>query len=147
MISNLNSKTATELYKILSFLNKKDLEKIPKEEREYIEKLKDNTMTSKINNVSDIRIEKIDEETKGYLAYIFLNYLASEEEKAEYINIINENEARFQKELSEKYDIQKKFNDIKNKKTCNQEVALQVVREKNIFQKIFDKLKEMFSRK
>lgn len=148
-MSSISPKSAKELYQILSFLSENDFKKIPGEEIEYIERIKDNNYITNINSMEDINSNNIMEETQKYLAYIFLNYLATEEEKIEYREILKENEKRYQKELEEKYDITKIF-EKRNKKINNtreQEKSLTVIKNKSLLEIILEKLRKIFIKK
>lgn len=147
MTSYLNPKVATELLKIISFLPQEQINKISEEEILYLNQIKDNNYKTKINEVDDIKAENMMEDTKKYLAYIFINYLASPDENKEYKVIIRENEIRHQKYIAKKYDINKIFQE--NKKTYNtisNNKNLVIAKEPSLLKKILDKLKKLFKK-
>jgi len=146
-MNDIQPKVAAELIQILLFLPEEYICKIPKEEIEYLNKVKDNNYISNIQNVEDIKQSNMLEETKVYLAYFFINYLSTEEEKREYEIILKENEERQQKELLAKYDVNKVFEERKNKtnEIIPKEKAL-VKKEKNIFEFIINKIKKLLKR-
>lgn len=144
MIANIKPIEATELIKIISFMPQDIITKIPNEEIEYLNKIKNHDYITKINSIEDIKPENIYDGTKNYLAYIFLKYLATKEEKEEYEIILRENKHRYQKELSEKYDVYKVFE--KRKAESNEKIeekSLTIVKEKNILEIIIDKIKKL----
>ena len=111
-MNNISIESATQLNKILFFLPENKKTKIPKNIWKIINDQTDNNISTRINEVSDIKQVNISSETRKYLSFIFLNYLATEEEKKEYIKIIKNNEEQYQKFLNKKY----RTDDIFNKK-------------------------------
>lgn len=151
-MSRITPKAAKELYRILLCLKDEYIKKIPSSELEYINKRKDDNYITKINGPKDINSDNMMEETKQYLAYIFLNYLSSEEEREEYEIILRNNEIRYQKELEEIYDVSKMFNQYDNNKEKDEvnnkidfeKKEITVMKNKNIFETFLDKIKKMF---
>lgn len=145
MTSYLNPKVSTELLKIISFLPQDQINKIPKDEIFYLNKIKDNNYKTKINEVNDIKDENMMEDTKNYLAYFFIHYLASPDEKKEYKIILKENELRYQKYISKKCDINKVFQENKNNyDTISNNKNLVIVKEPSLLKNILNKLKKLF---
>jgi hypothetical protein len=118
-------------------------------------------------NVSSSAIKK---ETKGLLAILYRNYICSQDEKQGFDELLKKNQEIYDKELHEKYNPDEVFNnDIKNDYTPipednvldeisledvsenvssnidlpNQESML-IVKEDNIFKRIFNKIKSLF---
>lgn len=143
-MNNIRVQAATELIKIITFLPEEYQNRIPKEEIQYLNSLKDEKYITKINKIEDITAENMLDETRKYLAYIFINYLSTGEEREEYESILKENETKYQKKLEEKYDIQKIFEKRKNDNT---EKALIIVKEKTLFEIILEKIKSLFKKK
>lgn len=141
-MKSISSKSARELNQIINFLPEEYLQKIPAETIEYLKTKEDKNYITKISCIGDITENNVLEETKNYLAYIFLNYLSNEEEKREYENLLGENESRNQKE-SEKYDIREVFERRKNKYR-QEERSLIIIEEKNLLKIIFEKIKNLF---
>ena len=69
---------------------------------------------------------------------MYLNYWAEENEKKELLEKLTNNE----KELEEKYDIQKVFNKRNETKTYKEELQLVQVKD-NLFTRILNKLKKL----
>ena len=148
-MNEISVQSATQLNKILSFLTQEDKQKIPADMIRILEKKAD-TIDTKIRKISDIDEENILPETRKYLAYIFLNYLATEEEKKEYSIILKNNERQYQNYLKKKFNPENIFiNKQKNIKNENIEEKqnLPVVSKKNIFQWIWEKLKRIGRKK
>lgn len=149
-MNNISIQSATQLNKILSFLPENRKVKIPQNIWKIINDKTNNNIDIKINEISDIKEENILPETRKYLSFIFLNYLATKEEKEEYIKIIKNNEEQYQDFLSKKYDIDKIFEKRKlvneNKENKEEINNLPIERKERFFEFIFNKLKKLFIR-
>ncbi len=149
-MNEISVQSATQLNKILSFLTQEHKQKIPADMIHILEKKADTQIDTKINKISDIDEENILPETRKYLAYIFLNYLATEEEKKEYSIILKNNERQYQNYLKKKFNPENIFGskqkNIKNE-NIEEKQNLPVVSKKNIFQWIWEKLKRIGRKK
>ena len=149
-MNEISVQSATQLNKILSFLTQEDKQKIPADMIHILEKKADTQIDAKINKISDIDEENILPETRKYLAYIFLKYLATEEEKQEYNIILKNNEKQYQNYLKKKFNPENIFiskqKNIKNE-SIEEKQNLPVVSKKNIFQWIWGKLKRIGRKK
>ena len=150
-MNKISTKSATELNQILSFLSDETKKKIPEDVWKQINEKTDKSISTKINAISDIKVENILPETRKYLSYIFLNYLATDEEKEEYIEIIKNNEAQYQKYLNKKYKTDNLFSKKSKahdfeQNNIEKKTNLPVVRRKSIFQFVFDKIKRLFKK-
>ena len=105
-MNKISIEAASQLNKILSFLSEIEKKKIPEDIWNKIKDKTDNHIDTKISKVSDITEENILPETRKYLSFLFLNYLATEEEKEEYSKILENNEERYLNFLSKKYSIE-----------------------------------------
>lgn len=147
MNRHLTPQVATEILRVISFLPQEQINKIPKNEIIYLNKIKDNNYKTKINEVDDIKAENLMKDTKKYLAYIFIHYLASTDENKEYKIILRENEIRYQKYIAEKYDINKIFQENKKRNNTNlNNQDLVVVKGQGLLKRIIDKLKKLFKK-
>ena len=146
-MNNISIESATQLNKILSFLPENRKKKIPENIWIKIKDKTDYSYDTKINAVQDIKEENVFPETRKYMSFIFLNYLATEEEKEEYIKIIKNNEVKYQEFLNKKYSMDNLFKqtktlvDLEEKKT-----ELPVKMEKNFFNSVIYKIRSLFSR-
>lgn len=104
-MNKISSRAATQLYEIILLLPDDNKAKIPLSIIKLLENKKINTDEVNIKSAEHINNNAILDETKKYLAYIFLKYLANDEEKNEFNHILDENEARHQVFLRNKYDI------------------------------------------
>ena len=143
--------SATQLNRILSLLIEDKKEKIPKDIWKEINNKTDSRLNMKINGVKDIKEENILPETRKYLSFIFLNYLATEEEKKEYTKIIKNNEEQYQKALDHKYSIKNIFDKKEISKKIDKEYVeerkkLPVKYKERFFEFIFNKIKSLFGK-
>lgn len=144
-MNEISIQSATQLNKILSFLSEDVKKKIPEIIWKKIYEKIDTHIDTKINEVSDIKEENILPETRKYLSYIFLNYLATKEEKEEYIEILKNNEEQYQGFLKKKYNTENMFR--KKENLIEEENYLPIIHKKNnIFRLIFDKIKKLLGR-
>ena len=145
-MKNITKDTANQLYSIINLLPEAEKNKIPKEIIDILnEKLLNENLS--ITDVSQIREENLLEDTKKYLAYIFLNYLSNENEKKELKKILNLNEQRYQDNLKKKYDVSNIFgnNKVDIKENSGKEELI-VIKDKKWWEKIIDKLKNLITK-
>ena len=142
MISVEYSEAAVEVLGILEYLKDSDKNKIPKEIIEFFEKNKSETYKPDIDYWDDVYNLDLKLKTRQILAGIYIDYLASEEEKKECINKLKQNEIKNQEVLKEKYNV----DDIFKKNTNSKEnvVELTIVKEEKWFIKIINRIKEIF---
>ena len=148
-------KAYTETLIILSWVGKEYKDKIPEKFIKFLEENKDKNYVPKINPISLLENQNILEETANVLALIKLNYWCeSEEEKKELISLLKENDNKKQKELQEKFDVYKKFEEKQNKLTNekynhideNTEEKSLIVKKENIIIRLFKKIQSWFKR-
>ena len=136
-------KAYSEVDKILSFMDKKYVDKIPEKMRKLIknEKLKD--YEPDIKPDKSLNEQNLQRKTLAILAMLDLNYWCeSEEEKQKLIQEYAENDKKKEQELREKYNPDNLF---KNKiETENVGTELVEYKEKNFIQKIMEKIKSFF---
>lgn len=87
-MNKMSSKAATQLYEIILLLPDESKSKIPLSVMNLLEFKKLDTEEINIKNINDINDAELLDETKKYLSYILLRYLANEEEKNEFIHQI-----------------------------------------------------------
>lgn len=149
-MNKITIESATQLNKILYFLPEDRKRKIPKDIWEILKHKNSDKLETGINKIEDIKEEKILLETRKYLSYIFLNYLATEEEKEEYIKIIKDNEEYHQQCLGQKYNVdsifKKKEFSVKTKKEYIEKTELPIVYKENVFKIMINKIKNLFKK-
>ena len=136
-------KTLTDIDLILNQVDEEIRNKIPNKLQNYISEIDINIPLDK---------QKLNEETKAFLAMLYLNYwCTTNEEKEEFRKQLSENEKKYQKELAEKYSIDNIFN--KNKEKTEKIIEEVVTKETGMIQykesmikKILNKIFSFFRR-
>ena len=133
----------TEVIAVLNELPQDDFNKIPQKIIDFL--------ISKRNSKNDFYIDiniplenqNISEKAKMILAIIFRDYLATDKQKEKILNIENAERIRLDNEAREKYSVDNIFKDrIEKRESITKEMSLLEYKEKNIFVKIWDKLKQ-----
>lgn len=134
-----------ELSEILKMMEPEEVNKIPKKLLEVIEKEKSNTYIPNYDSKIELNSQNIKKETLAMLALLYINYWCEDEnEKKEYLKLIEENEQKYQVELNKKTDITKFFESEKKERI--QEQSLTVVENKNLITKIIEKIKKLWKK-
>ena len=134
-----------ELSEILKMMEPEEVNKIPKKLLEVIEKEKSNTYIPNYDSKIEINSQNIKKETLAMLALLYINYWCEDEnEKKEYLKLIEENEQKYQVELNKKTDITKFFESEKKERI--QEQSLTVVENKNLITRIIEKIKKLWKK-
>ena len=95
-----------ELSEILKMMEPKEVNKIPKKLLEVIEKEKSNTYIPNYSSKIELNSQNIKKETLAMLALLYINYWCEDEnEKKEYLKLIEENEQKYRQQIREKTDI------------------------------------------
>ena len=148
-VSSRYSIAYTQLLEILKYLPKEEYRKIPKEEIEIYEKNKDENYTFSYNPNLSLAEQNVSVETKAILVSLYRDYFLTNEQKITLTKILHYNEQIKNNKQKEKYDIYEKFPKNKNIKTeevkAEQQLKL-IPKEKNIFKRIFLKIKSFFQR-
>lgn len=134
-----------EVYEILKAVPKEDFDKIPTEFMQIVEKNMNKEYVFSIDpNAHFVEEQEILYETKAILAYVYLNYWATEDEK----KIIN---AKFLKDIREAENKKREqystdvFKKIKEENNTNEEIKTDiVVYNENIWKKIVNFIKKLW---
>lgn len=95
-----------ELSEILKMMEPEEVNKIPKKLLEVIEKEKSNTYIPNYDSKIELNSQSIKKETLAMLALLYINYWCEDEnEKKEYLKLIEKNEQKYQQQIREKTDI------------------------------------------
>lgn len=142
---------AKEVLDILNHMETKDVDKIPKQFKEFLKKNSSEEYIPKIDYTKSIEETKLKQKTYDLLGVIYLNYWADEEEKEIFLKKINENEKKYQEQLREKYNPDNIFKSRDNKteevRTIGptNEVALIEYKE-SLIKKIINKIRNIFGK-
>ncbi len=133
----------SELYEILSYMDKKQVMKVPIDILENIKNNRDMNYISKIDKEDIFNKNNVSKKTISMLAYLNLKYWVDDERKKELVNLYRENEFKQEEAKKEKYGIDEIFK--KNTEKENRKPA--IIKEKeNFIKKIINKIKEMFKK-
>ena len=109
----MNDKHANAMSEVLWYLNgikKVDVDKIPKKLIDFFKSKASDDYECQFDYSKPISELKLQEETRGLIAMITLNYWCeTKEEKNLFVKKLNENETNYQEKLSKKYDIENIF--------------------------------------
>ena len=152
------AKAYTELLEILKYFSKESLEKLPKENIEMYNLEKDKNYNFTYNKQLELDEQNVSKLTIILLANLYIQYLASEEER----NKIKERDQKelelLEKQKREMYNSNKIFENRKeaiykynteevSKLKQNENISLSIVKKQNIFTKIIEKIKLKFREK
>lgn len=146
------AKAYTELLEILKYFSKESLEKLPKENIEMYNLEKDKNYNYTYNEELELDEQNISKLTIILIANLYIQYLASEEER----NAIKERDKKeleiLENQKREMYNPDKIFENRKqgnlkhniediSKLKQNEDISLSIVKNQNIFTKIIEKIK------
>lgn len=147
--NNINYiKAYTEVNCLLEYLPQSYIDKLPKKLIELIQNQSNKQYNINIDTNKSLLEQNFSKKAKDLIAVIKYNYWSTNEEKQQLQQIFYDNENKYQKELSEKYDL----NNIFKKKESKMEMpqiennVQMVVYKENIFIRIFNKLKNLIKK-
>lgn len=136
-----------ELSEILKMMEPKEVNKIPKKLLEVIEKEKSNTYIPNYSSKIELNSQNIKKETLAMLALLYINYWCEDEnEKKEYLKLIEENEQKYRQQIREKTDIKYITRTPKIEKNNVPEQELAVVKNKRFIKKVIEKIKSFLNK-
>ena len=134
-------KAYREVYEILKYIQKEDIEKIPKDFLQTIEDNMDKEYIYKIDENKSFEEQETLKETKAIISIIYKEYWATPERKQELIEIRREQRNTLEQEKMKKYD----SNIVFRQKEGMMQVPLAMVNKKEkFFTKFFNKIKGLF---
>lgn len=136
-----------ELSEILKMMEPKEVNKIPKKLLEVIEKEKSNTYIPNYSSKIELNSQNIKKETLAMLALLYINYWCEDEnEKKEYLKLIEKNEQKYQQQIREKTDIKYITRTQKIEKNNVPEQELAVVKNKSFIKNVIEKIKSFLKK-
>lgn len=137
-------KAFAEVYDIILHLDLEAQKKIPEEFKQALKNKKDDTYIVKIDYDKSIADQKLLPYTRKIITLIYRDYLCSPEER----EALKKNNERLLKENANKYNM---FNIFENKESISyavkeKQTALEVVKEKNVFEKLLERIIKFFKR-
>lgn len=145
----LNKIACTEVFEILSYMNRKTVMKIPCEILSIIKENRNINYVSKIDKNDMFNPNNLSEDAISILSWLDLEYLASNESKEEKLKIYQENEKLYQQKLKEKYNADKIFKNYEqydyklNDEMCNEQNNKMIKYKNNIFFRIYKKIRTL----
>lgn len=147
MVSVEFSEGITETLDILKHMKEADVNKISKGFMEFLEKNQSKDYVPNLDHSKKLNEMNLKEKTKDILATIYLNYWCNDEQKADYLKVLKENEKKHQEELRARYNPDSLFNNKTTTKVNNEpskeNVALVEVKE-SILTKFIKIIKKIF---
>lgn len=134
-----------EVLGILALLDEEQKNRIPKKLKEFFENNKNQDYQVNIDSNIPLEEQNLLQETVDILAMLKLNYwCTNEKEKEGLLNLLNENEKKYQEELRKKYNPNNLFKDKESKRVIytNEELSIAKYKE-SIFTRIKDWLKRI----
>lgn len=144
-------KAYAKVDKILSFMEIRYVEKVPKKMREMFKSEKLQGYEPNIDKNIPLEEQKLERKTLAILAMLNLNYWCeNEEEKQELIRAYSNNDKKRNEELREKYNPDNIFKN-KNKEKEVEQIAEKITaiveyKKENLIQKLLNKIKRLFKR-
>ena len=128
-MSTIEPRVANEMLKIIDLLSHEKQSEIPDDFKDIFKKYKDDSISINVNSIQDVNNDKLDPQTKNYLAY--------DDEKEELKQVLKENEEYVQTIAKEKYNPDDVFKD-------NVETQIQTIESENWWNKILNKIRSLF---
>ena len=138
--------TYEEVYQILSYMDKVTVMKIPIDIIENIKKKRNTNYKTRIDKNDLFNENNIDKTSMDMLCYFDYQYWMSDEKKKEIDKIIAEKRNKEELGKKEKYNVDDLFDKpkivVSDNVTSGNELI--EIKEKNVFLKIWDKIKNIF---
>ena len=139
----------SQAYDIIMFMDENDRIRIPSSFIEFLKINKEENYISTINPYLPLEFQKIGNQARAIISYIYVKYLADEEEKAEFREKEKIEYENYRKEIEERsknmFDSPKKVIEPVNLAETNSNLAL-IEKKENIFEKIKNKILSFFGK-
>ena len=119
MINNTYAKAYTEVLEILKYFPKEDFDKIPLEKIEFYKKNMDKNYNFIIKPEISLEEQNISPETNAIMINLYVDYLATEEQKIKIKEILNLNQEKEEMEKRKKYNTDDLFKKYYTEKQTN----------------------------
>ena len=142
----------TETLDILAHIDKSYTDKIPEKFKMFLKENKSANYIPDFDYTKRLNEMNLKERTKDILAILYMNYWCNEKEKNEYSILLNKNQRKMQKELTEQYNpdnLFKKLNKVESIKNDGNTVKANnalIKYEESIFKKIINMFKGIFNK-
>lgn len=150
-MTNEYRRTLCDIDIILNELRDEERNMIPLKLQKIIHDNRLENYQSQIRTDIPIEQQQLHPDTQDFLAMLYLNYWCKDEnEKREFKSVLVGNEEKFQKELSDKYDVYNVFKQRQEKTTSSEETnkdTQMIVYKESIIKKILNKIFALFRRR
>ena len=142
---SINTRQAySEVDVFLGLVTEEEKNQIPKKLRNFFREERDINYHKNIDPSILIKEQNLKEETLSIIALLMLQYWYKDEDKKQrLLEILDENERKYQEELREKYnpdDLFNKDNKIKKDSVANQNTSIIEYKDENSFKKLLNKI-------
>lgn len=142
---SINTRQAySEVDEFLGLVTEEEKNQIPKKLRNFFREERDINYHKNIDPSIPIKEQNLKEETLSIIALLMLQYWYKDEDKKQrLLEILDENERKYQEELREKYnpdDLFNKDNKIKKDSVANQDTSIIEYKDENSFKKLLNKI-------
>ena len=150
-MENSLSKSYAEVLLILSYMEQKYVDMIPKKLLELFNEEKDKNYQPNINPNISLAEQNLQKKTLALLAMLNLNYwCVDENEKKELLKMYSENDKKLEAEMRERYNpdnlFRKRERVEQNDKAKEESTEIIEYKEQNIFKKILNSIMKFFKK-
>ncbi len=151
MVSVEYSEALSEIDDIFKHLDNDVMNKIPQKFKNFVSSNKSKTYNPTFDHSKRLNELPLKDKTRAILSVIYMNFLCNEEEKKAYTQKLNENSAKREQELKEKYNpdnlFKNKPQEIKKEQQVTENVVAITEYKEGFFTKLFNSLKMFFKSK
>ena len=141
------TKCLVEVYEVMKYFSKEDIEKIPSDVLKIINDNKDRNYEWKYDESKSLKQQDLNRTSIAILSFINLEYLLNEEQK-QYINELHRNnEGRIEQQKQENNMYNDLFKNNKNQNTVAIEKTLIEHKNEKWYKRIIESLKGLFRNK
>lgn len=147
MVSVKNANAMAEVLHYLKGIRQEDINKIPKTFIQYLRENASKEYKCNFDFTKPLKDLELLDETRGIIERICYNYwCVTEEQKAQYLKIINQNEKRNQEEFRKKYNSNNIFNN-KQKRIITENINSPIeIKKETFFKKLISFIKRLFNK-
>ena len=143
MTNTVLKESISETLDILEHMDRAYIDTISKDFIDFLYKNKSENYISNLDHSLEIGEMELKKETKNLLLIIYLLYWCNEEERGAYIELLKENNNKYQKAINTNFNPETLFSN-KNTTTNNEEILPVEIKEKSILKKFIDFIKKLF---
>ena len=147
MVSVKNANAMAEVLHYLKGIRQEDINKIPKTFIQYLRENASKDYKCKFDFTKPLKELELLDETREIIVRICYNYwCVTEEQKAQYLKIINQNEKRYQEELRKKYNSDNIVNNKQKRMVTENINPPTEIKKETVFMKLINFVKGLFNK-